>query len=125
VALAGDLHLGDPAGRLRLGAVGLALGTGVAAWFELWRLRRKLASRLQHFTLPWMPVGKMTAAALLAALPAAGLWAALPARLHPLAAAAAVLPVLGVGYVILASTWGVAEAARWTRWAGVRRGGGG
>jgi putative peptidoglycan lipid II flippase len=123
VALAADLHLGDPAGRLRLGAVGLALGTGVAAWFEMWTLRRKLASRLQHFGLPWLPVGKMTAAALLAALPAAGVWAALP-PLHPLVEAAVVLPVLGVGYVILASAWGVAEAARWTRWVGRRRSGG-
>ena len=123
VALGADLHLGDPTGRLRLGAVGLALGTGVAAWFEMWTLRRRLASRLQYFALPWMPVGKMTAAALLAALPAAGVWAALP-PLHPLVVAAVVLPVLGVGYVILASAWGVAEAARWTRWVGRRRSGG-
>jgi putative peptidoglycan lipid II flippase len=124
VSLAADLHLGESGGRLRLGAAGLALGTGVAAWFELLTLRRRLASRLQHFRLPWPSVGKMAAAALLAAGPAGLVWAWAP-PMHPAAVAAMVLPVLGVGYVVAAAVWGVPQARRWTRWRGERRTGGG
>jgi putative peptidoglycan lipid II flippase len=123
VALGADLGLDDPSGRLRAGAVGLALGTGLAAWVELAILSRRLASRLQHFALPWLAVGKMVGAASVAALPAGALWAAIP-RLHPAAAAALVLPVLGVGYVVLSHLFGVEEGTRWVRRPRWRRGSG-
>ncbi len=112
VSLGRDLGLGDPDGLLRLGAVGLALGTGMAAWFELAVLRRRLGARLPGFALPWRAVGRMAAAAALAALPAAALWALLPPA-HPLLLAAGVLPLFGLGYLAGARALGVSQAARW------------
>jgi hypothetical protein len=54
----------------------------------------------------------MAAAAVLAALPAAALWALLP-PLHPLLLAAGVLPLFGLGYLAGAKVLGVPQAVRW------------
>ena len=110
VALSSDLGLGPAGGDLRLGAVGLALGTGVAAWFELAALRRRLREELPEFALPWAAALRMLLAALAAAVPAAIVWRALP-PLHPAAVAAVVLPVLGIGYLLAARGLGVPQAA--------------
>jgi putative peptidoglycan lipid II flippase len=68
---------------LRLGALGLALGSAVGAWFELVRLLRSLSRRPEAgLRLPWAALARMTGLALAAALPATLLWRNLPA-LHP------------------------------------------
>ena len=74
--------VGAPAGAafdatgsaLYLGAVGLAVGSALGAWVELWALRRALSGRIPSLHLPVAAAGRMTALALAAALPAAGLW---------------------------------------------------
>ncbi|HSG39244.1 MAG TPA: murein biosynthesis integral membrane protein MurJ [Thermoanaerobaculia bacterium] len=64
---------GEP---LYLGAVGLALASGVGAWLELLLLRRSLAGRVEGAVLPAGEMAKMTGLALAAAVPAAlaGWW---------------------------------------------------
>ena len=94
--------------------MGLALGSGVAAWLELARLRRVLAARLPELALPWPAIGGMLAAALLAATPAALLWWLLP-PLAPALVAALVLPLYGLGYLAAAGALGIAEARDWRR----------
>jgi len=64
---------------LRLGAVGLAAGSAVGAWVELWRLVAALRAHDASFRLPWRAAGRMAALAVGAAVPAAGLWWLLPA----------------------------------------------
>ncbi|HEX6900908.1 MAG TPA: murein biosynthesis integral membrane protein MurJ [Thermoanaerobaculia bacterium] len=61
---------------LYLGAVGLALASGVGAWLELLLLRRALAGRVEGSFLPVRDMAKMIGVALAAAAPAAlaGWW---------------------------------------------------
>jgi putative peptidoglycan lipid II flippase len=69
--------VGGTAGEpLFLGAVGLALASGVGAWLELLLLRRSLASRVEGAVLPVGEMAKMIGLALAAAVPAAlvGWW---------------------------------------------------
>jgi putative peptidoglycan lipid II flippase len=93
-----------------LGAVGLALGTGVAAWIELLLLRRALAPRLGSTALPahqWLRLFGAAAAA------AAAAWAVrlvLPA-LHPITTAVFVLGAFGITYFAAARAAGLSEAA--------------
>jgi putative peptidoglycan lipid II flippase len=97
---------------LRLGAVGLALGSAAASWIELWRLDRALAGRLAGFALPVARTARMAALAAGAALPAAGLWWLLP-PLHPVVEALLVVGLFAVLY-LGASPWvGLSEAGRW------------
>ena len=67
---------GDP---LFLGALGLSLGATVGAWVEVGRLRRALRDPMPEATIPWSALGRMTALALAALPPAAGVWWVLPA----------------------------------------------
>ena len=61
---------------LYLGAVGLALASGVGAWLELLLLRRALARRIEGRVLPFAEMAKMIGLAAAAAAPAAlaGWW---------------------------------------------------
>lgn len=114
-----------PGSELRLGAVGLTLAASLGAWLELARLRAALAARIPELDWPWRDLGRMLAAAALAALPAAGVWR-LAAGLHPALAAALVLvPYAGL-YLALARWLGLGHAKRWLgagplgRWIGRR-----
>ncbi len=101
-----------PGSELRLGAVGLTLAASLGAWLELARLRAALAARIPELDWPWRDLGRMLAAAALAALPAAGVWR-LAAGLHPALAAALVLvPYAGL-YLALARWLGLGHANRW------------
>ena len=69
---------------LRLGALGLALGSAAGAWFELVRLLRGLRRRPEAgVSLPGRALARMAGLALAAAVPATLLWTLLPAALHP------------------------------------------
>ena len=100
---------GDP---LRLGAVGLALGSGVAAWLELLLLRRAAARSAPGTLVPWKDLGRMTLLALAAALPAALVWWAVP-PLHVAVQALAVVGVYALGYLLLARITGAEELGFW------------
>ncbi len=100
---------GDP---LRLGAVGLALGSGVAAWLELLLLRRAAARSAPGALVPWRDLGRMTLLALAAAVPAALVWWALP-PLHVAIQALAVVGVYALGYLLLARITGAEELGFW------------
>jgi putative peptidoglycan lipid II flippase len=113
---------------LRLGALGLALGSAAGAWFELVRLLRGLGRRPDAgVSLPWRPLARMAGLALAAALPAVLLWRLLPAGLHP-----AGQPILGgllvIGayaafYIAGAALARFPELEPWTeRWRRRRRG---
>jgi putative peptidoglycan lipid II flippase len=102
---------GTPGGverPLYLGAVGLALGSGVAAWLELLLLRRALATRDLRAVVPWPEMAKMTGLAAAAALPAALLWWRLPA-VSMILQALLVVGVYAAAYLLLAKLAGMAE----------------
>ena len=70
-----SLLVGAPRGdELRLGAVGLALGSAVGGWLELALLLRGARRLLPGAALPWRPLARMGALAITAAAPAAALW---------------------------------------------------
>jgi len=81
---------------LRLGALGLALGSAAGAWFELARLLRGLGRRPEaRVSLPGRALVRMAGLALAAAVPATLLWRWLPAAVHPSSH-----PILGALLVI-------------------------
>jgi putative peptidoglycan lipid II flippase len=103
--LFGDLAVG---GR-PLGAVGLALGAGIAAWIELLLLRRALAPRIGNVAIGVSLWLRMIAAALAAAAVGWAIRLLLP-DLHPILTGAAVLGGYGVTYFVVAHALGVHEA---------------
>lgn len=99
---------------LRLGAVGLALGSSAGAWVELWRLVAALRRRIPAFRLPVRRAAQMLGLAALAAVPAALVrWlvpaAPLPAWLY----GSAVLGVYGAAYLGLGHALGFEEGEAW------------
>ncbi len=108
---------------LHLGAAGLALAGGLAAWLELSLLRRALARLLPGPVLPWRTAGKLSAAALLCAAPATALWRLLPA-IPTLAAALLVTLSYALLYLVLARRLCPAEARFWLGRLAGRRGSG-
>jgi hypothetical protein len=109
-ALAGEALPGDP---LFLGAAGLGLGATAGAWVEVLLLRRALRTVVPEAALPWRRAGRMGALALAAGLPAAGLWAALPAAWPALATAPLVVSAFVGAYLVAAYALGVAEMDAW------------
>jgi putative peptidoglycan lipid II flippase len=108
--LAGSVGQGQP---LFFGAAGLALAATAGAWVELTMLYRLLSRRFQMH-LPWRSTAFLLAVALLAALPALGLWWLLlswPAVLL----AISVLATFGGGYLVL--TW-LCHSSELHLWAG-------
>lgn len=87
---------------LRFGAVGLAIGSAVGAWYELTRLLRKLRGLLAGFSLPLAAFARMAGLSVAAALPATLVWWLLP-PLHPALAGAAVVGTYAAVY--LAGAW--------------------
>lgn len=97
---------------LRLGAVGLALASGLGAWLELLLLQRALASRITGSFLPWYAVARMVGLAGFAAVPAAGLWWLLPS-LYFVWAAFLVVGTFAAGYLLLARFTEAEELGFW------------
>lgn len=102
--------LGQP-----LGAVGLALASGVAAWIEWALLRSRAARRIGTVGTGAGPLARMVLAAGAAALAGRGALMLLP-PLDPILVAVLVLGLFGVIYFALARLLGLAEAgAVWAR----------
>jgi putative peptidoglycan lipid II flippase len=120
-ALAGFTLAGQP-----LGAVGLATGSGIAAWLEWLLLRRKLRSRIGPVGASVAAMGRMFLAALLAAAAGWGVRLALSAvvpDLHPILRAMLVLGAFGVVYFGVAALLGLREVEGLiTRVRGLRNG---
>jgi putative peptidoglycan lipid II flippase len=106
------VEVGGGGRALRLGAVGLALASGLGAWFELLRLQAALARRGAGGAVPWRETGKLLLLAGCAALAAAGIWAFLP-RLHVVIEALAVIGGFGLVYLGLASWLAPEELGFW------------
>jgi len=102
---------GEP---LRLGALGLALGSAVGAWVELLRLVTALRRHDPAFRLPWAAALRMVGLAALAAAPASGLWWVLAGRSLPVwAEGIAVLAVYGLTYMALGHAFKFGESDAW------------
>ena len=107
--------VGDEADPLRLGAVGLALGSAAGGWVELWRLVAALKGHAPDFSLPWGRALRMTGLALVAALPAGLVYWLLPPEALPIwASGAAILALYGVAYLALGHVLGFPEGEAWT-----------
>lgn len=107
-----DAAVRDLAGSRRLGAVGLAAGSAVAAWVEFALLRHRLRGNGQNVALaPHLQTLAPAAvcAALLAAVLTAATW-----NFPPVAAAAIAVGAAGITYVLVARRTGVATAAELT-----------
>lgn len=106
----GFVHTGQV---LYLGAVGLAIGTTVGAWLELWQLRGALRKQIDDFTLPWRSIGAMVLRSLAAAVPAGLLWWLLAGASFYLVAVT--VPLLyGLAYLALAYLGRAPEMEAWT-----------
>ena len=102
---------GEP---LRLGAVGLALGSAVGAWVELWRLVAALKTHDPAFRLPWGRAVQMVGLAGLAAIPATLVMAFVPTSLVPVwAYGIGVIGVFGISYMALGHLFGFEESDAW------------
>lgn len=98
--------------RAHLGAVGLALASGLGSWAELFLLRRALAESAPGPFYPWWETGRMIVLALAAAVPAALVWHMLPPA-HVALQALAVVGLYGAVYLILARLTGAEELGFW------------
>ncbi|MEJ2085959.1 MAG: murein biosynthesis integral membrane protein MurJ, partial [Acidobacteriota bacterium] len=99
---------------LHLGAVGLAFGAGVAAWYELWRLKASLRDSMGESIIPWRRFGAMTLLSLAAGSLALGAWLALGKRL-PTMVVILVLAIYASVYLLGARLMGWPELSQWTR----------
>jgi putative peptidoglycan lipid II flippase len=100
-----------------LGAVGLAVGGGAAAWVEWYLLRRDLRARLGSAGAGTGVLVRLLGAALIAALIGRAIVFVLPESLIPdsrqlryVVTAACVLAPFGIAYFALARAFGVREA---------------
>lgn len=97
---------------LFLGAVGLSLASALGAWVELALLHTGLRAHLDQFHLPIGDLCKKSGIALLAAIPAAIVWAFLPA-LHIALSAVIVVGLFAAIYLALARASGLSELESW------------
>jgi putative peptidoglycan lipid II flippase len=97
---------------LHLGAVGLAVASGIGSWAELLLLRRALAVSAPGAFFPWKEIGRLTLLALAACVPAVLVWRMLP-PMHVALQALAVVGLYGAGYLILARLTGAEELGFW------------
>lgn len=118
--LFGGARVGD---RL-LGAVGLSLGGGIAAWLEWALLRRTLRDRIGDVGVGAEVIGRMFLAGLVGAGVAWGVRWTLP-PLHSVIAAVAILGSFGITYFAIAAALKLPDAtalfARFGRMMGRRR----
>lgn len=100
----GGVRVGD----IPLGVVGLALGSGIAAWMEWGMLRHTLRKRIGTVGAGAAPLARMFVAALVGAGVGWGLRWLLP-EMHPILEAAVVLGGFGVTYLAVAALLGIDE----------------
>jgi putative peptidoglycan lipid II flippase len=110
----GGLAIMDEPDPIFFGAVGLAAGTGIAAWVEWFLLRRVLRGKIGTVGAGAGPLGRMALAALAAAAVAWGVRMLIPV-IHPIPYAVVILGAFGLIYVGVAYALGVEEARAWTR----------
>jgi putative peptidoglycan lipid II flippase len=103
----------EPGGP-HLGPLGLALGSAVGAWWELFRLRRRLRGSLPALTLPAAAFGRMLVLAAGAAGVAGVLWWALAGRAPWWAISLAVPGAFAFTYLAVAAIRRWPELASWT-----------
>jgi putative peptidoglycan lipid II flippase len=103
------LLAGARVGGQPLGAVGLALGAGLAAWIELLLLRRALVPRVGSLAAGGHLWLKMFGAAAVAGAAGWGIRLLLP-ELHPAAAAVFILGGFGATYFGVSTALGLREA---------------
>jgi putative peptidoglycan lipid II flippase len=102
-------NVGDAALLRPLGAAGLALGSGVAAWIEFVLLRRSVQARLGATTAASGVVARLLVAAFIPAALLRLLVLVLPGT-EPRLLAVLTLPVFGLGYLLLGRALGVARS---------------
>ncbi len=93
-----------------LGVVGLALGTGIAAWVEWALLKRALRGRIGAVGAGAGPLLRMFMAALAGAAAGWGVRLLLPDGMNPLLGGTLVLGVYGVTYFAVAGALGLSQA---------------
>ena len=109
VGVADGSFFNDPPVGPRLGAVGLALGSAVAAWLELILLTRLVGRSIPGMATPRSVLGRLAPAAALAF--AVGAAVKMPLQEVPVLLGAPVaVGVAGLVYVVAAHRTGVAEA---------------
>lgn len=103
------------------GAAGLTASAGISGWIELFLLRRAFEQRAGHSRLDWLPLLRLWAIAAAAAVLGWGTRVVVGDR-HVALTAILVLGVFGVGYLGLATLFGVGDIrtviARLTRSTG-------
>jgi putative peptidoglycan lipid II flippase len=97
-------------GGAPLGAVGLALGSGVGAWVEWYLLKRSLRAQIGPVGAGAGPLGRMFAAAGVGAALAWGMRILLPDDLPTLISGALILGVYGLTYFAVAAALGLEQA---------------
>jgi putative peptidoglycan lipid II flippase len=97
-------------GGRQLGVVGLALGTGIAAWVEWALLKRALRSRIGAVGAGGGPLTRMFVAALAGAAAGWGVRLLLPDGFHPFLGGVLVLGVFGAVYFGVAAALGLSQA---------------
>ena len=89
---------------LFLGVLGLGVGASAGAWVELTALLRALRRSVPAVQVPWSSIGRMALLSVVTALPALGLWAALPGGpmllLAPAVGGAFAAAYLGAAYLL-------------------------
>lgn len=98
--------------QLFFGATGLAFGSAVAAWVEFGLLSRALTRKLDGRMMPWRAVGVMVLMAVIAALPALGLWQ-IAGGWPSLLQAVGLVGVFGGVYLLLARRYCGSELHAW------------
>lgn len=97
-------------GGAPLGAVGLALGSGVGAWIEWYLLKRSLRAQIGPVGAGAGPLGRMFIAALAGAALAWGMRILLPDALPTLISGVLILGVYGATYFAVAGALGLDQA---------------
>ena len=107
-----SLSSSAPTGDLRLGGVGLALASAVAAWLEFGVLRWRSRGSVAPFALPWDALLRMVLLAVAALVPGLGLWFLL-SDLPPWMSAPAVTGVFVATYLGVSRWLGWTELSLW------------
>ncbi len=107
-----SLITGSETSTLYLGAIGLALGSAVASWFEWWLLGRVLKRRLGKTFIPWRDVGAMVLLVIAALVPSGILWYFLQSW-QPIWLGITVTAVFAATYLLLAHLRRRPELSAW------------